>query len=154
MPSAHRTLLVIICSGGLLLNGCTGYGVTVNERSVYNLPPVLSMDKMDEIADPDLLTCIEQTAADLEISRAGQLVQLVCTYAGIESLAGLEQFTELRRLDLSHNALVRIETLYKLPKLEYVRLEGNPELSCADLKTLKTLPRDSFQVEAPEHCEQ
>lgn len=151
MPSAHRALLIMVCSSGLLLNGCTGYGITVNEQSVYKPRPLLAVD---QITDPNLASCVEQTAADLQISRAEELIQLACTYGGIESLEGLELFTALERLDLSHNALARIEVLYKLPKLEYLRLEGNPELSCADLRTLKALPRESFRVETPEHCRQ
>lgn len=140
----------MICCCGLLVSGCADYGITVNEQRVYKPRPTLVVD---QITDPNLAACVEQTAADQGISRAEQLGQLACTHAGIENLAGLEQFTELKRLDLSHNALTRISTLYELPKLEYLRLEGNPELSCADVKTMQALPREEFKIEAPEHCQ-
>lgn len=150
MTLIHRTLIFAICSCLPVLNGCNGYAVTVNQQPVYAPPPLPSLDA---IADPNLANCIEQTTADKEIRRAEDLEQLICTYGGIESLAGIEQFKNLRQLDLSHNQLTRIEPLLKLPKLTELRLADNPGLSCGDVKTLVALREDQISIERPQHCE-
>jgi hypothetical protein len=148
---AHRAFVFAICSFLALLIGCSGYAVTVNEQTVHTPSPTVAV-ALDQIPDRNLLNCIEQTLSDKRILDPAQLFVLVCTNAGIASLAGLQQFSNLRQLDLSNNELTRVEVLYKLPRLSYVDLEDNPELSCADVKTLAALPREGLEVKQPSHC--
>lgn len=146
---AHRSYAFAICSFVALLNGCAGYGVTLNEQ-VVNTPT--AKVALAQVADQNLLNCVEQILSDKRIVDPEELTMLICNHGGIESLAGLEQFSKLQKLDLSDNALTRIEVLYQLPQLVYVDLKGNPELSCADVKTLAALPREGLEVLQPEHC--
>jgi hypothetical protein len=146
---AHRAPVFAICSFLALLNGCSETAVTFNEQVVHRPEATVAFER---IADPNLLNCIEQTISDKRILEPGELTALICTNAGIESLGGLEQFRNLQQIDLSDNALTRVEVLYELPLLSYVNLEGNPELSCADVKTLAALPREDLEVVQPEHC--
>lgn len=149
MSMDHRTLVFTVCSCCVSIIGCAGYRVTINEQAVYNPRPLMAIE---DIADPNLATCIEQTAADRQIVRAEQLTRLVCTYAGIETLEGLQQFSRLEQLNLGHNALDRVEVLYQLPELKHVQLEGNPDLSCGNVKTLEAMPREQLTIRAPAHC--
>lgn len=145
----HRAFTAAFCSGCLALHACSGYKVTLNEQPV-NAPADLVSS--EGIADHRLAACVDQTIADQKIIEAQALTRLRCSYAGISSLAGLGQFEQLRELDLSNNVLRRVEILYRLEDLVYVDLQGNAELSCADVKTLAALPREGLEVKQPEHC--
>jgi hypothetical protein len=146
---AHRASTFAICSFLALLNACSGYSVTLNERPVRT--PVSKVD-LEQVADLNLRNCIEQTLSDKRISDPAQLTTLVCTHAGVERLPGLEQFQNLQRIDLSNNELARVRELFDLPRLVYVNLEGNPGLFCAHVKTLTGLPREDLEVVQPAHC--
>ncbi|MEX1033273.1 MAG: leucine-rich repeat domain-containing protein [Cellvibrionaceae bacterium] len=147
--SFRRTFVCAICSISVMLIGCSGYAITVNEQPVQRPRPLLDPG---ELADQNLANCLDQTIADRGIRRAEQLNQLVCRYGGIETLVGLEQFSELKQLDLSHNKLTSLEPLYHLAKLEILHLEGNPHLSCGELDTLATLYEAQLTISASEHC--
>lgn len=138
-----------ICSATLGLAGCSGTAVTLNDQPVHTPTPLLVLEN---IPDRNLVGCIEQTLADQRIRTLDQLRTLVCSSAGIESLAGLEQLKQLRQLDLHDNALTRIEAVFDLRKLVYLNVEGNPRLSCADLKMLESLRGEDLEVRAPAHC--
>jgi hypothetical protein len=145
---AHRIFVFFICSCCAFLNGCGRYDVTVNQQPVYQPKP---LPALLTITDANLAVCVEQTMRDRQIVQADDLTQLACSYGGIENLAGMEQFSKLQQLDLSHNMLSRVEELFKLPRLRDLRLEGNPDLSCADLNTLATL-REDLKITRPQHC--
>lgn len=151
MSLIHRTLVFVFCSIVPILNGCKGYAVTVNEQPVYTPSP---LPALKAIADANLAGCVEQTAMDQEIRQAGDLERLICTNGGIKSLAGIEQFGNLKQLDLSHNRLTRIEPLYTLAQLRELRLQDNPELSCGDVETLAALRGDQLSIERPRQCRQ
>lgn len=61
--------------------------------------------------------------------KAAELDELVCPGAGIESVAGVERLTALRRVDLSDNALTDADALAALA-IEDLDLRGNGGLSC------------------------
>lgn len=145
----HRTLVFAICSGCAVLIGCSGYAVTVNQRPVWRPPPILPMADID---DPNLATCVEQILIDQQVTEASELRRVVCTNAGIQDLAGLEQFNKLAQLDLSHNELRSVEALSGLPELNYLRVEGNPDLPCGELDSLAAQRGDRLEIDAPRHC--
>jgi len=122
----------------LALAGCENYQVTLNEREIYS-PPVLFTDY--QIADAGLRACIEQTIIDQSIDRAEQLTALLCTYSGIETLTGLGRFNQLKTINLANNKLKNIKPLMFFGQLQRVDLSDNPNLNCADIRSLaKLLP--------------
>ena len=122
--------------------------MTLNERPVYQPPSLLAGFAM---ADPALEACIEQTILDQRIIELEQFTRLRCTSAGLRSLSGLEQIPYLQEVDFSNNALNRIDSLFKLAALNLLRVVGNPQLDCNQLRGL-TSGRNNLTVEAPSHC--
>jgi Leucine-rich repeat (LRR) protein len=120
----------------IMLAGCENYQVTLNQRELYS-PPTLFADF--EVTNAGLRACIEQTIADQNILRAEQLTVLVCTYSGIETLSGLGRFTQLETINLANNKLSDIKPLMFLGQLQLVDISGNPNLACAEIKSLKDL---------------
>lgn len=109
------------------LGGCARYQVTLNEQPIYSPPPLYSQY---EVPDEGLKNCLHQTIADKQITRAEQLTQLVCRYAGIKSVQGLDVFVALEELDLSHNVLRNLKPLRSLTKLRLLKINDNPDLMC------------------------
>lgn len=127
------------------LGGCARYEVTLNEQPIYSPPPLYNQF---EVADEALESCLRQTIADKRITQADQLTQLVCRYAGIRSIQGLESFIALEELDLSYNKLGDVKTLNNLNKLQRLKINDNPDLLC------DTLPqaRPELQIVNALHC--
>lgn len=154
-----------ILAASLLLGACAGYEVTLNERPLYQPKPVFTDFR---VLDTNLQRCLDQTLKDQAVGAPGELRDLNCSQAGIESLAGLELFAGLQRLRLSgnqltelkalaglgrltelyldHNRLGRVPELRQLSALERLDLAGNPALDCGDL------PAMAAGLSAPEHC--
>lgn len=128
------------------LFGCERYAVTLNQQPVHTPPPLYGDFA---VADLALKNCIKQTIADNKVVRLEQLTRLVCRHAGLRSLKGLEHFTFIQELDLSHNALVDVQTLTQLPQLKMLKIQENPELACAPLAELIQV---GVHVSAPGHC--
>ena len=120
----------------LTIAGCQDYQLTINDREVYS-PPQLFSDY--QVPDAALRACIKQTIVDQSIVRAEQLTALVCTYAGIESLQGLNRFTQLTTINLANNRLKNIKPLMFFGGLQRVNLTDNPDLNCVDIKSLSDL---------------
>jgi Leucine-rich repeat (LRR) protein len=120
----------------LITAGCESYQVTLNERELYS-PPALFTDY--QIMDAGLRACIDQTISDQSIVRAEQLTALVCTFAGIKTLAGLSRFTQLETINLANNKLSDIKPLMFFGQLQRLDLTDNPHLSCTDIKSLADL---------------
>lgn len=153
----------------LCLSGCGNlkdYDVTFNERVVYT-PQPLAVD--DAITDPALAACIAQTLEDQNLSSPGQLQSLVCTTAGIRSLAGLEVYPAIKRLKLSGNNISDITPLLELEQLEGLWLDDNALVSAGELVALTALTQLQLAgnpaldcnsaaalpvraLELPEHC--
>lgn len=86
-------------------------------------------------ASPALRDCIAAKYRGREIA---ELTELVCPGAAINTLAGIEKLTALRRVDVSHNRLEEVAALEQLPaaQLERVDLRGNPRIPCRSLDRL------------------
>jgi Leucine-rich repeat (LRR) protein len=140
-----RRVLVPLCAAGLA--GCEGYSFTLNERSLYE-PPRLLTDYA--IEDRALADCVQQAIEDGRITEAGQLEDLNCTRAGIHSLAGLESFANLKRLGLDGNAIADLAPLAGMTQLQMLQLRDNalrgyhPVMCAAPAKTLALAGNDDF----------
>lgn len=157
----------------ILIPACSGYQVSVNDNVLYTPRPLLAVTG---VADKNLLGCLKQTIKDEKISEKAQLTRLRCTHAGIDSVAGLEQFYALRELDLSNNAIDDIaaigrlgklttliltnnrisntEPLLHLLKLSDLRIEKNKNAQCKDLHQVADIVknnRGSYLL--PHHCQ-
>lgn len=90
---------------------------------------VLVSTALDDIADPALKSCIESEVAKLGETGEGKYVsdvrRLYCPRLGITSIAGLEQFTWLKSLELGGNDIVDLSPLSSLTKLYELWLYSN-----------------------------
>lgn len=165
MPT-HFTIHTLLLSL-LVIVGCQGYDVKINERVVYTPEPLF---KDFQVSDLALRTCLEETIAQERITAAEQLYALNCSNAGIESLDGLRQFAALeilrlssnkvrnlveldqipalRELYLDDNRIVDPVPLYSLPRLTYLDLSDNTSLQCPDLGRFSK----ATTVVLPKHC--
>jgi len=169
-PNHLSITATLLSSLFMLLSGCADYQFTFNEQVIYEPPSLLSDF---QVADSHLANCIAQTVKDQEVTTIEQLESLACSNAGIESLAGIEQFTELKQLNLDSNQisnvqplsnLVKLELLYlahndlknispltHLKKLHTLRLNGNEALECGPLLLMQGLMKRNLEV--PERCQ-
>jgi len=158
---------IIVCL--LALGACADYSFHINEQPIYT-PPSLFTDY--RLADQALHQCVEQTIQDHKVTAPEQLNRLNCSSAGIESLAGLERFRDIRELNLASNRLTDVEPLTRLARLEVlilrenhlqsaapllnlvrltqIDLSDNPDLLCADAQQLAAHVQGSIQL--PQHC--
>ena len=127
--------------------GCNNYTYTLNEQPIFS-PPHLFTDY--KVSDPALNNCIKQAIIDNQVTRSNQLIQLNCSNAGIEKLAGLEIFTGLSRINLNQNSLVEIKPLLFLQHLVVVNLDKNDQLYCADAQLLAKQLGEAIKL--PAHC--
>lgn len=139
--------LIVAWSLVFALFGCERYAVTLNQQPVYTPPPLYSDFT---VSDPALADCLKQTITDRKIARLEQLTSLTCRHAGLKSVAGIEHFSSLRELDVSHNQLREAQTLAKLPQLRLLKINDNPDLQC---DSLAPLTQKELQITRPAHCE-
>ncbi len=90
--------------------------------------PTKSDINPDIITDSNLRECLAQTATFLNKS---EVLSVVCAGKTVETLAGLEQFTNLRVLLVNSNRIRDVD-LSAFPELEFVDLSAN-RLSQIDL---------------------
>jgi len=120
----------------LLLTACADYVVTLNNMTISEPKPLY---QPLEIFDENLRTCVSETIRFHSVMGAGDLERLSCSYAGITSLAGIQQFTQLTHIKLDHNNLIGIEPLLSLENLRLVDITGNSEVACREIAELKKL---------------
>ena len=110
-----------------------------------------------------LADCGICTLDALPHDRAASVTSLLVADNALESLAGVEQFRQLRQLSLAHNHLETVATilpnLQRLPNLRVLSLEGNPCWSLPGYRStlLLGLPQllslDGVLVRAEERAE-
>ncbi len=156
--------------GMALMNACSTlgqYDITVNDVTVYEPASPL---RVDGIQDAALRKCLQQTADDIGATEQNDIASLNCSDAGINSLAGLSQFHQIRLLKLNDNAIRNLLELERLEVLEQLWLDNNdiidaiPVLGISGLRTLNLQgnPRlqcplsdkipPTLQLTLPEHC--
>ncbi|MFT4517848.1 MAG: hypothetical protein ACI9JM_000225 [Halioglobus sp.] len=118
----RRLTLLLICTVLALLAACRGYDFKVNDKVVYRPAPLFSNF---DVTDPALHNCLAQAIIDGDITKATQLDSLNCSNAGIEILAGLDQFISITALKLSSNKIQNLSALAALTSLEVVYLDNN-----------------------------
>ena len=164
-----RGLLVILLVLGAGCAELEQYDITVNDVTVYEPSAPY---KVSGIEDPALAACLAQSLLDIDARAATDLVALNCSDAGIQSLAGLEQFTQIQSMKLSSNDIRNLLVLERLTALNQLWLDSNdvvdpiPVLRMTNLKKLnladnprlqcpvrEELPR-YLSVTLPDHCSQ
>ena len=151
----------------ILLTGCGNYDITVNDHVIYGAPTVF----LDfNLPDDALQTCVSQQMIDLRLTSPEALTDLNCSNAGIESLEGIELFSNIERLKLSSNRIRNLMALSKVTGLQELWLDDNviidpvPLGSLVHLRALNLANNGSLQcpknglldyvgtLTLPEHC--
>jgi Leucine-rich repeat (LRR) protein len=145
-PSLLFCKVSIVFAVSTLVSACGQYPVTLNERPLYSPPDIYNEFTL---ADEALKNCVRQTLLDQKITKPEQLKRLICRYAGISNLEGLNHFFALQELDLAHNNLQNTSVLAELKELHLLKLSENPKLDCSDLAHLK---QKNLTRILPEHC--
>ncbi len=144
-----RAATILLCA--LISCGCGQYKVSLNNQELYQPPQIA---KITQVADINLKNCIEQTLADNKVTELHQLERLSCTYAGIESLNGLQQLSGLKELNISDNDLQDILAIFDLENLTTLHLRNNPKLKCSQLRLLRGNSKNIISISPPGHCEE
>lgn len=151
----------------ILLAGCGNYDITVNDHVIYGAPTVF----LDfNLPDDALQTCVSQQMIDLRLTSPEALTDLNCSNAGIESLEGIELFSNIERLKLTSNRIRNLMALSKVTGLQELWLDDNviidpvPLGSLVHLRALNLANNGSLQcpknglldyvgtLTLPEHC--
>ena len=162
-----RALVIILLTLG---TGCAElgrYDITVNSVTVYE--PVAPYT-VSGIEDSALAACLTQSLLDIDALAAADLAALNCSDAGIQSLTGLEQFTQIQSMKLSSNNIRNLLVIERLTALRQLWLDDNdvvdpiPVLRMTGLKELNLagnlrlqcpdpsdVPRD-LSLNLPSHC--
>ena len=126
----------------VVITGCGG-GTSANNSAQQDspvlsdeLPVAITYEKINfsAITDENLANCIKEN----EITHTGVQV-LVCADKDIQSLDGIEQFSNLRVVYLSNNNIQNIQPLTKLPKLFSLDVSNNKLQSLNGLESLSVL---------------
>lgn len=132
---------IVACVG--LLSACSGGGsakhTTAQQDANQNLNNkniVFTVVDLSLIADANLRQCIEEIGAKETIHQ-----NLNCSRRGITSLRGIEQFQDLRMLDLSHNQLSNIDELSQLSRLSSLYINDNQIYDLSALEKLSALTK-------------
>ena len=162
-----RALLIVLLMSG---TGCAQlgqYDITVNNVTVYEPSAPFTVSGIE---DPALAACLSQSLLDIDARMATDLVALNCSDAGIQSLAALEQFTQIQSMKLSSNNIRNLLIIERLTALRQLWLDDNdvvdpiPVLRMTALKELNLAgnlrlqcpdPSDVPQrlsLNLPDHC--
>ena len=124
------------CIALIVITSCSQYEVTLNEKTMYD---PTEFRRSVNLADKALDNCVKSALREGAVSRATQLRQLQCGPGQIQSLAGLEIFSELESLGLSQNQITDLAPLTQLPQLRQLNLAANSIIDASRLKKLKHL---------------
>jgi|TARA_B110000483_G_scaffold147265_1_gene175700 hypothetical protein len=130
----------------VFLCACANYSLFLNDNALYQ-PPSMYLDF--DVADPQLETCLVQHIEEILITSPRDLIQLNCSYGGIVTLEGLNQFSRIEHLSLKGNPLADIEAIFQLVNLNFVDV-SDANLTCNQISSLQDLPLD--QLISPGNC--
>ena len=162
-----RTLLIVLLMSGAGCAELGQYDIKVNNVTVYEPSAPYSVSGIE---DPALAACLSQSLLDIDARMATDLLALNCSDADIQSLDGLEQFTQIQSMKLSSNDIRNLLVLERLTALNQLWLDNNdivdpiPVLRMSHLKELnlagnarlqcpdpEDMPRD-LSLSLPDHC--
>ncbi|MDT0605204.1 Calx-beta domain-containing protein [Thalassotalea castellviae] len=96
----------------------------------------LASDALNNIESSGLKACLENQINNYDITYAGQVRDLFCSYRNISSLSGLEKFSGLTSIYLNGNNLTDISVLSTLTKLATLSLSNNNITHLSSLASL------------------
>ena len=147
-----KTRMLLLPLVSALLWSCSNlYTVTLNERIVYN-PNAEPGDHL--LADPNLQGCLNQTLSSSQLEDPADITLLACPSAGIESLVGIQNLSNLEQLDLSDNAITDLSPLAGLKKLRVLSIPNNDVRSVTALMGLPILRFVTLQGNEAIACRQ
>ena len=148
-----RALLIALLMSG---TGCAElgqYDIKVNNVTFYEPSAPY---RVSGIEDPALAACLSQSLLDIDARIATDLLALNCSDAGIQSLVGLEQYTQIQSMKLSSNDIRNLLVLARLTALNQLWLDNNdivdpiPVLRMTNLKELYLAGNSRLQCPDPE----
>ena len=120
----------------LTLGGCSRYSVSINENVVYTPPGLLAGYVIDDNA---FASCIRAIITEQTLTKTEQLTRLICPAGSIESLKGIEQFSNLEYVGLADNQVSSIHELKALKALQQVNMSNNRVIDFSPLRSLAGL---------------
>lgn len=142
-------LLGLALLGSLVLASCAGYEISLNEQPLGKDKPLFTVEATD---DPALTACLQQTVEDAGIATPEELIQLVCSNAGIRSIGDLPRYPAIKQLSLKGNELTAVAAVSQLAQLEYLDVSDNPNLDCAHIALIRKSLGEQLEIVRPDHC--
>ncbi len=150
----QKTLLkpaTLALAGLATITGCTDYSFSLNQKVLYT-PPSLFSDF--SVEDEHLQNCLQQTIIDQQVVAAKQLLTLNCSNANITSVAGIELFAQLQKVNFDHNGIDDIKPLASLRDLQLLLLNSNELTDITPLATLENIDRLELSDNPALSCQQ
>lgn len=115
--------------------------VNMQLENLFDRNPDLTLAStaITNIADVNLQQCIQSAVNSSNIQYVGQLKQLICRFDNISSLAGIDQFTALRTLNLNNNNISDLSPLTSLTGLWSLSAANNPIADFSPISSLSNL---------------
>ena len=117
----------------------TGVVETDNERVTLDIllvrSPSYSIDSMT-FNDPQIASCVEAAAKQLQLSNSNELTQLNCRLSSTVNLQDLKKFKQLQTVNLKGGKITDLSPLSSLAKLEILNLEQSQIAKFGDISQL------------------
>lgn len=127
-------ITLLLCC--VLLASCSRkFSVSVNQQVLYDPRP----GHVVAVADAGLQSCINVALRDDAITGGDDVQIIACPTLQIETLAGIEQLTNLRYLDLTGNRLEHLDELRNMRRLSSVNAPNNVLNDISGLLTVPSL---------------
>jgi Leucine-rich repeat (LRR) protein len=126
--------LIFVAFAISLLLSCSDYEITLNDQPILLRKPV---PEDVTVFDSGLSRCLSETLKMQSHTDISGLSALDCSFAGIKTLDGLEQFQGLVRVKLNDNELSDIGPLLSLGQLAIANVENNNNIPCEQLQVLQ-----------------
>lgn len=144
--AALPLLLLSACPGEPEPEGCAALGCAADAFcDAASDQCITDLALSDAALESCLRSSMDKPEGAISIKDARQVTSLVCTKAGVESLAGIEPMTGLQTLSLWESKLVDISPLAKLTELSDLQLGNNNIYDITPLEGLNKLERLGLQ---------